>query len=146
MTSALSTPGMGETMTWEMKDSHLPAMGETSSLPEEMRESMSEDLEIVPAMMTVLAPDFERSVGPVKFCSGPRVYCFQVSVSSRDPNSVQKFENLKDGVSNGDSRSRNSSQVEIYNRPSSLPPSHPQLQPRVLHSSADRDVCSPMRA
>ena len=68
-------------MTWEMKDSHFPAMGETSSLPEEMRESMSEDLEIVPAIMTVLAEDLVRSVGPVKFCSGPRVYCLHPGVS-----------------------------------------------------------------
>ena len=49
-------------------------MAETSSFPEEMRELITSDLPIVPAMMTALLPEEETSVGPVKFSAGPTVY------------------------------------------------------------------------
>ncbi len=74
ITSALSTPGRGDSMTWLMKDSHFPLMGVTSSLPDETREVIREDLPRVPAIITVLEEGLASRVGPVKFCSGPSVY------------------------------------------------------------------------
>jgi hypothetical protein len=69
-------------MTVEMNDSQFPWIAETSSFPEEMREFITSDLPIVPAMMTVLLPEKETSVGPVKFSAGPTVYFSQVSFTA----------------------------------------------------------------
>lgn len=69
-------------MTVEMNDSQFPWMAETSSFPEEMRELITSDLPMVPAIMTVLLPEEETSVGPVKFSAGPTVYFSQISFTS----------------------------------------------------------------
>ena len=51
-------------------------IGIAFSLPEEMRELITSDLPIVPAIMTVFpAGVLSRSVGPVILTAGPTVYC-----------------------------------------------------------------------
>jgi len=74
MTRALSIPGRGEVITWDIKDSHCPLVDVTSSLPDEMRVSITSDFPIVPAIMTVLLVELTFNVGPVKLASGPTVY------------------------------------------------------------------------
>lgn len=141
MTSALSTPGNGEVMTWEMKDSHFPEMGETSNLPVEIRCVIREDFPIVPAMRTVFEGVGERSVGPVKFWEGPSVYYSYVDVShpsisiflpllpdpSFPPHPISLallFQVVGKCVSRvGNSHSQNWLQAETYNTPSSHPSS-----------------------
>jgi hypothetical protein len=66
----------------DIKASHLPLMGLGSRRPDEISWVISGDCVRVPTIRTVDEGSDGWRVGPVKFCSGPRVYYVRVKLVS----------------------------------------------------------------